>query len=82
MSNKISTSCHEQCIFGDVLSHLSYNSLQHVSLHDKEIIEKAINDVDSVGNVLNGLQAKWIPSSSNISKLIVDIAHKEIIQNP
>lgn len=50
-------------------------------------MSQALEDFDSVENedileILDTLECKWSPSKENIKQLVLDIAHKEIIQKP
>ena len=62
--------------------------LMYIPTEDKSVIEKAmeeedISDIDDVTEILTTLSSKRIPSNgSDLKKLVVELAHKEIVQAP
>ncbi|XP_031333699.1 uncharacterized protein LOC116163743 isoform X2 [Photinus pyralis] len=63
------------------------NFLKYISESECELLKNAVDNFDDTNKddlleILSGFDTKWLPSKDNIKQLIIDIAHKEIIQKP
>lgn len=84
---KIAPSFMEQCIYGKTEKELFQSFANYVNARDSEVIENALKDFSAVDqseliDILETIECKWIPTSTNFNQLIQDIAHKELIQKP
>ncbi|CAG9772345.1 unnamed protein product [Ceutorhynchus assimilis] len=66
---------------------LTSNFLNFISETDKQTIEEAQKNFDSVSHdelidVFASYDCKWAPTKDNLGQLIRDIAHQELIQKP
>lgn len=66
---------------------LVQNFLKYISESEAESLRNALENFDDVDNndiieILSGFDCKWLPKKDNIKQLLIDIAHKELVQKP
>lgn len=84
---QISKAFMEQCIYGKTTISLIDAFLCTVSPTDKEVLNRALTEFDSVDtddllDILENFDCKSLPNSQNILEIISQLAHKAIIQEP
>ncbi|CAG9823866.1 unnamed protein product [Phaedon cochleariae] len=77
----------EFCIMGYCKSDILISFSKYIGSRDWEMIQTALHDFNSVDldeliEVLQIMECKWTPTEENFRTLILDIAHKELIQKP
>ena len=77
----------EQSIFAYHTSDLLESFYDIIPEHEEMVLKQAITDFSSVDQddlfeILESHEIKQIPKASNISRIVQEIAHKEIIQAP
>lgn len=63
------------------------NFLKYVSESESNVLKHALENFDETDNndlleVISNFDSKWFPTKPNIKQLIMDIAHKELVQKP
>lgn len=63
------------------------NFLQFLCESERDLINEALNDFNSVENddlmeFFSNMDTKWFPTEENLKRLVIDIAHRELIQKP
>ncbi|MEW8545903.1 MAG: hypothetical protein AB2693_20465 [Candidatus Thiodiazotropha sp.] len=75
----------EHCILGEIKSDLKEAFMAFIPESDAKILKSALSDINAVENddlldVLEQHEVKTLPSQDNLDRIIMEIAHKELIQ--
>lgn len=84
---KLSPVFIEYCVFGMSFSNVKDDLLNYLCYLERQLLSTALTkwdeiDFDELCDVLGALQCKRLPNKDNISELLYDIGHKELIQKP